>query len=347
MEKLAFFDPLGHEAHFMPGHPERPERVTAVREALRQAGWWERFPHLEPLSLPESVLTGVHTPGYLSFLKAACARGEPLDLDTYTTPASWQLALNAAGGAAAVAWAVWSGVARRGFALTRPPGHHAAPRRGMGFCLLNNIAIAAHFVLQRSDAGFSAPQRLAIVDLDLHHGNGTQEIFYNRADVFFCSIHQSPLYPGSGSLAERGAGAGAGLTANLPLPPGTGDLGYQAALGEAALPLLDRYQPEMLLVSLGYDAHWRDPLGSMLLSAAGYGALIRQLADWADIHCAGKIVLVLEGGYDQLAGQACCQAATAALLGETWTDPLGAASQRESLGWQTVLAAARWDWFAN
>ncbi|MCC7128854.1 MAG: histone deacetylase [Anaerolineae bacterium] len=347
MEKLVFFDPLGHEAHFEPGHPERPERIAAVREALQQAGWWEQFPHLAPLSLPEPVLTGVHTPGYLSFLETACARGAPLDLDTYTTPASWQLALNAAGGAAAVAWAVWSGAARRGFALTRPPGHHATARQGMGFCLLNNIALAAHFTLTRPDAGIKAPQRLAIVDLDLHHGNGTQEIFYDRADVLFCSLHQSPLYPGSGSLAERGVGAGAGLTANLPLPPGTGDQGYRTALSAVVLPLLDRCQPEMLLVSLGYDAHWRDPLGSMLLSAAGYGTLIRQLADWADAHCAGKLVLVVEGGYDQMAAQACCQAATAALLGEAWTDPLGAAPQPERAGWEKVLAAAARDWLES
>jgi len=344
MNQLVFFYPQGHEAHFEPGHPERPQRIEAVREALQQAGRWAACPHLEPLSLPDPVLHGVHTPAYLAFLQAACARGEPLDLDTYTRPASWRLALNAAGGAAAVAWAVWSGEARRGFALTRPPGHHAASSRGMGFCLLNNIAISAQFLLNRP-AG--APRRLAIVDLDLHHGNGTQEIFYSRPEVFFCSLHQSPLYPGSGSLTERGLGAGLGLTANLPLPPGTGDQGYRAALDEVILPLLDRCEPEMLLVSFGYDAHWRDPLGSMRLSAAGYGALIGQLVRWADERCAGRIALILEGGYDQMAGKACCQAVVAALLGAPWSDPLGPAPGSESDGWEATLAAAKRIWFES
>lgn len=348
MHKLVFFYPEGHEAHFDPGHPERPERIEAIREALEQAGWWSKYPHLAPAALPEEVLTGVHTPVYLSMLETLCARGEPIDLDTYTTPASWQLALNAAGGAAAVAAAVWNGEAQRGFALTRPPGHHAKSRIGMGFCLLNNVAIAAEFLFHLSRGGAQpAPQRLGIVDLDLHHGNGTQDIFYGREDVFYISTHQSPLYPGSGSLNERGIGAGEGLTANFPLPPGTGDLGFRTILREIILPLLDRYQPEMLLVSFGYDPHWRDPLGSLQWTAQGCGELIADLVDWADRHCSGKIALALEGGYDRLAGQACCQAAVAALLQEPWSDPIGPARQPESREWTHVFEAAKKIWLID
>ncbi len=304
-------------------------------------GWWEPAIQLAPLTLSAQCLARIHDPGYLEMLQEACAAGAHLDADTYTTPASWQLALNAAGGAAAVAEAVWSGRCRAGFALCRPPGHHATAQRGMGFCLLNNIALAAQHLLSEPLDGVPNPHRLAIVDLDLHHGNGTQEIFWYRREVAFLSVHQSPLYPGSGALQEQGAGEGLGYTVNLPLPPGSGDAAFRAVMQQVFLPLLDRFEPEMLLVSVGFDAHWRDPLGSLQLSAAGLGELIAMLVAWAGQHCAGKIALVLEGGYDLEAGQACGQAAVAALLGEAWQDPLGACPQPESPGWGNILQAAR------
>jgi acetoin utilization deacetylase AcuC-like enzyme len=344
MESLVFYYPTGHERHFERGHPERPERVESIRQAFTQAGLWEAFPHLEPLQLPRPALEAVHTPAYLDELALASQRAESLDMDTYTTPASWQLALNAAGGAAATAAAVWRGVARRGFALTRPPGHHAMRAQGMGFCLLNNVAIATRFLLNGAVKNLIPPERLAIVDLDLHHGNGTQDIFWRNEQVLYISTHQSPLYPGTGSLHERGEGPGFGLTANIPLPPGTGDQGFRFAMSDLILPLLEHFQPQMILISYGFDAHWRDPLGSLRLSAQAFGTLIRALANWADARCGGKIALFLEGGYDLVAGQACSLAAAAALLGRPWNDPLGPSPLPETDGWKRVIEQAIQMW---
>jgi len=339
MNHLVFFYPENHAAHFENGHPERPERVETIRQALVNAGWWERFPHLNPVEPSIEVLSAIHEMDYLRMLEAACAQSRHLDMDTYTTTASWQLALNAAGGAIAVAETVWERTAKTGFALCRPPGHHATINRGMGFCLLNNVAIAAEHLQQRFGV-----QKLAIVDLDLHHGNGTQDIFWRRSDVLYISTHQSPHYPGTGQLQETGGHGGEGATANFPMPPMTGDLGFQTVMEEGILPLLDRFSPEMLLISYGFDTHWRDPLGNLLLSAQGYAALIEDLTDWANEHCAGRIMLVLEGGYDLQAASACGTGVVAALLTETWDDPLGPSPYPEGEGWRSMLAQAKSLW---
>jgi acetoin utilization deacetylase AcuC-like enzyme len=339
MNDLVLYYPTGHSAHFESGHPERPERIETIRQALGDAGWWEYCPRLEPQTVSEQVLTAIHEPGYLKDLEAACALGRRMDMDTYTTTASWQLALSAAGGGVSVASAVWRRDARRGFALTRPPGHHATRNRAMGFCLLNNIALAAEHLLQNEGA-----ERVAIVDLDLHHGNGTQDIFWKRGDVFYISTHQSPHYPGTGMLRETGAGPGKGTTANFPMPPMSGDEAFRAVMEDGILPLLDRYQPEMILVSYGFDPHWRDPLGNLLLSAEVYGELIGLLADWADGACQGRIALFLEGGYDLEAATACTQAVIAALLGEDFEDPLGPSPYSEMVAWQDMLRMARQLW---
>ncbi len=339
MDTLVYYYPQGHAAHNEAGHPERPERVEALRYALDTAGWWEHYPKLPPLQVSEQVMRAVHTGEYLDILQQACQAGKHLDSDTYTTPASWEIAHASAGGALAVAKAVWTGEAQRGFALTRPPGHHATRQRGMGFCLLNHIAIAAEALTQEAGA-----ERLAIVDLDLHHGNGTQDIFWQRGDVLYISTHQWPLYPGSGRLEETGAGEGQGATANIPLPPGSGDIAFQNVTQELILPLLDRFKPEMLLVSFGFDPHWLDPLGHLQLSAAGYRSVLTSLSTWADDHCAGKIALFLEGGYDLDAGAACAQAAASAMLGIEWTDPLGASPRPEGKTWQAIVRQAILIW---
>jgi acetoin utilization deacetylase AcuC-like enzyme len=262
-----------------------------------------------------------------------------MDPDTYLTTSSYQLALNAAGGAAALARAVWRREAATGFALTRPPGHHATRRHSMGFCLLNNVALAAEALLQEEGA-----QRIAIVDMDVHHGNGTQDIFYERGEVMFFSTHQVPLYPGGGQLNERGRGAGQGKIVNLPLPPHSGDDAFRAAYHEIVPALLDRFQPQMILVSAGFDAHWRDPLAQLRMSAFAYGEAVASLRDWAIRNSDGRIGLFLEGGYDLQAVAACGLAVTQALLGETITDAIGASRVKQSRDWIRIFDAVREIW---
>jgi acetoin utilization deacetylase AcuC-like enzyme len=316
VEELVYFYPDGHEKHYELGHPERPERVEAIREALNAADLWDSYQKLKPAEVTDEILQFIHSPAYLNLLELTCKRSGHLDTDTYTTYASWELAHSAAGGAAALASFIWERKARRGFALTRPPGHHATHGQGMGFCLLNNIAIATEYLLRRYHV-----QKLAIIDLDLHHGNGTQEIFWRRSDVLYISTHQSPFYPGTGHLDDVGAGDGEGWTANFPLPAGSGDIAFTTIMDELILPLLDQRAPQMVLVSFGFDTHWLDPLGQLQLTANGYGYLIKKLCDWADNHCEGRIGLFLEGGYDLNAAKACSLAVISAMIGRSWDDP--------------------------
>lgn len=339
MDHLGIYYPKGHEAHAEVGHIEKPERIEAIKSALSKAGYWEEKLLVQPITPPEDILSSVHTKKYLDLLKKFCSAGQSLDSETYTTPASWDIALNSVGGAMAIADEVWRGYIQRGFALTRPPGHHAIPNLGMGFCLLNNVAIAAQYLIKKCGA-----QRVAIVDLDLHHGNGTQEIFWGRGDVLYISTHQWPEFPGTGDITETGAGDGAGKTVNFPLPPGSGDQAFTTIMKEAIIPLLDRYQAQIVLVSVGFDSHWRDPLGHLLLSAKGYGEIIRYLVDWADQNASGKVALFLEGGYDLEANAACGEAVVAALLGRTFVDPLGASPTPEGISWKAVFSRAKEIW---
>ena len=343
MNDLVFYYPQKHEDHYEAGHPERPERVEAIRSALEEHGLWQRYPHLQPVELPGSVLLGIHTAKYLEALEKICQSGMRFDADTYTRPASWQLAINAAGGAAAVARAVWSGESTRGFALTRPPGHHATPNRAMGFCLLNNVALAAEYLLQVEGAS-----RLAIIDLDLHHGNGTQDIFFSRGDVFYLSTHQYPFYPGSGWLDETGAGPGDMKTANIPLPPFSGNKAFSTIMDELILPILDRFSPEMILVSYGFDPHWSDPLGNLQLTSEGYGKLIDSLTNWADDNCQGRIGLFLEGGYNLEAARDCSLAVVAALLGENSPvrsdEAMTSYQNKESNTFESIVEQAKQLW---
>jgi acetoin utilization deacetylase AcuC-like enzyme len=338
MEEMIYFYPDGHENHYERGHPESPERVETIRTALQNANLWDPYPKLSPLILPIELFQSIHSPAYLNLLEMTCRRSGHLDTETYTTPATWELARRAAGGAAALASAIWEEKTHRGFALTRPPGHHATHGQGMGFCLLNNIAIAAEYLIKQYKI-----ERLAIVDLDLHHGNGTQDIFWFRNDVFYISTHQSPLYPGTGNLEETGEGDGVGWTANFPLPPGSGDIAFTSIMDELILPLLDRRKPQILLVSYGFDSHWLDPLGQLMLTANGYGNIIKKLCTWAENHCESKIGLFLEGGYDLNAGSACSLAVISAMLDISWEDPYPC-PYPESNTWHQTLTRARSIW---
>lgn len=331
MHPIAYFYPTGHAGHSQPNHPERPQRVETIRRTLEEAGLWDLGVQTANDGLAADVLAAVHTDAMLQAIQQHGKQERNLDADTYTIRESWPLAQAAAGGAVAVARAVWHGQAQTGFALSRPPGHHATRSQPMGFCLLNNVALAAQHLLQHEGAS-----RLAILDMDVHHGNGTQDIFYDRADVLFCNTQQLPLWPGTGRLEERGAGAGLDYTANLPLPPGSGDAAFAAAYGELFPALLDAFKPEMLLVSFGFDSHWKDPLANLQVSAAGYGAAVASLRHWAQQHCNGKIALVLEGGYDLDAAAACGQAAVQALLGMQISDTLGPSPYPESEEWHNI-----------
>lgn len=339
MQSLVLYYPEGHQAHQFPGHPERPDRVEVIRSGLEEINIWDQYPLLEPLDLGEEILTSIHDLEYLEILQQASELGQMLDMDTYTTRESWQLALNAAGGAAAVAEAVWNGKSQSGFALTRPPGHHATPSRGMGFCLINNIAIAAEYLLKEKGAS-----TISILDLDLHHGNGTQDVFWSRQDVNFISIHQAPFYPGTGALSEIGGGDGEGYTMNLPIPGGSGDQAYLTLITEVVIPFLNEKKPEILLISFGFDTHWRDPLGSMRLSGEGIYKVFETLRHWVKDNCDNRLAVFLEGGYDLDAGRVCGQAVAASLVDQPWKDSLGPAPTPESDAWQNTLAESKRIW---
>jgi acetoin utilization deacetylase AcuC-like enzyme len=288
------------EAHVPPpGHPERPERARMFDEVA--AAWVGRGAKMRaPRAATRDELLRVHTARHVDAIAATAAGpGAMLDADTFTSPDSYDVALLAAGAAVQAAeHALDSG--ETAFALVRPPGHHAEPDRAMGFCLFNNVAVAAAAALAR---GLS---RVAIVDIDVHHGNGTQWMFYDTARVLYASTHQYPFYPGTGAADERGAGEGLGFTLNVPLPAGARDADFELAYHDIA-EALNGYLPELLLVSAGYDAHADDPLASMRMSTHGYAQVVRILKGAA--RASGcPVALVTEGGYDLDALRACLDA---------------------------------------
>jgi len=318
----AFFTDTRFALHTQAGHPEHAGRLSAVIELFKTENVWESLHHISATPATNAQILAVHTQEYLDLLAstAAMPRGGNFGLDTYIVPQSYELARLAAGGVAGVVDAVMDGTAQNGIAAVRPPGHHATPSMGMGFCLLGNVAIAARHAIATHRI-----QRVAIVDYDVHHGNGTQDCLYQHPDVLFVSSHQSPLYPGTGMITEIGAGAGKGFTANIPLPPRTGDTGFKQVYAGFVATLLRRFAPQLILVSAGFDAHWVDPLANLGLSLAGYDFLARQMMALADELCAGRIVFVMEGGYDlQALSHGWLNIARALLGAEGISDPLGA-----------------------
>ena len=279
------------------GHPERPERLAAARSGFFSALPPERVTVLAPRDASNDELGRAHEPAYVEELSRIAGRRGYLDADTYYAPASYAAAVRAAGGCVEMVDALLGGRAAFGVALVRPPGHHARPGAAMGFCLVNNVAVAA------AHARASGCERVAIVDWDVHHGNGTQEIFYSDPSVLYVSLHQSPLYPGTGARGEVGARDGVGATVNVPLSPGAGDAAYIAAMDRIVAPAIAEFAPDLLLVSAGYDAHERDPLAAMCLTAWGYSEMTRRLVAAVPGGVTGRVGVVLEGGYDLTALQ--------------------------------------------
>jgi len=310
--------------HNLPGHPENKKRLEAIMARLDQAGLLPRLRPIEAAPVSLDLLRRIHDPGYISLVeRVSQSGGGMLDPDTYVNAHSYEAALMAAGGVVKAVEAVLAGEVDNAFALVRPPGHHAVVDRGMGFCLFNNVAVAAQHALEGGLA------RVLIVDYDVHHGNGTQDIFYERDDLLYFSTHQYPHYPGTGHWKEMGRGAGEGYTVNVPLPWGVGDEGYERAFGEVLCPTAQRYAPQIILVSVGYDAHWTDPLAGMNLSTTGYHRLAATLVSLAEEHCQGRLVFTLEGGYQLEALSHSVLATFAALLGEEAEDPLGPSPREE------------------
>jgi acetoin utilization deacetylase AcuC-like enzyme len=300
-------DPLFDQHRCRGYHPERPERLEAARRAVVASG--AAVTRLEPRDASDDELARAHDAAHLARLARLAGREAAVDADTFLAPQSVAAARRAAGGGIALVDALLdaNGGATHGVALLRPPGHHATPEHAMGFCLLNNVAVAAHAALARG------LERVAVVDFDVHHGNGTQDIFWHDPRVLFVSLHQYPLYPGTGSTDEVGAGEGAGYTVNVPLSEAAGDGVYLRAFEQLVVPVLEEFRPELLLVSAGFDAHARDPLASMSLSDDGYAEMVAAVAAVARRHASGRVALLLEGGYDLTAIEGSLSASIRAL----------------------------------
>ena len=294
----------------LPGHPERPERLRAIEATLAERGWlgWERR---EAPRASEEELTLVHPREHVEGIRALCASGGgAIDVDTYAGASSYEAALRSAGGACEMVRALLGGEARVGFSAGRPPGHHAEPSRAMGFCLFDNVAVAAALAI--AELGL---ERVFVLDWDVHHGNGAAEIFRRRDDVLFASIHQGGIFPGTGAREDTGTGPGEGYTINLPVAAGSGEGVWLPLLEDEVLPAAARFEPELVLISAGFDAHRDDPLAECRLEASSFGrmaAAVRDAADGWDV----PVGAVLEGGYDLGALADSAAATMSALAGD-------------------------------
>jgi acetoin utilization deacetylase AcuC-like enzyme len=286
---------IRHEAslaHDIPGHPERPERLVALEAEMDRHGWFGATRVTAP-AVERDALLAVHTPEHVDFIEALCARGGGfIDQDTAAVPATWEAALHGAGGAVALVDALLGGEATTGVSALRPPGHHAEPDRAMGFCFFDNVAVAA-----RRATRAHGLERVLIFDWDVHHGNGTNAIFRAASDVLFVSVHESPLYPGTGPASDVGVGEGEGFTVNLPVPGGSGDAVWRSLAEHVGAELIRKWSPQLVLVSAGFDAHRDDPLATCTVSEAGFAGMAASLRRAAD-DVGAPLGVVLEGGYD-------------------------------------------------
>ncbi|MBW3632703.1 MAG: histone deacetylase [Chloroflexi bacterium] len=309
-ERTALLRSVVFREHDTGGHPENAGRLVAIDDTLERLHLLRDRPDIPFSAAPDDALARVHDPRYIAGVQEFAARGGGwLDADTVVGPSSVDIAALAAGAGIAAVDAALDGQTKRSFVLGRPPGHHATPTRGMGFCIFNTVAVAAAHALSRG------VDRVMIVDWDVHHGNGTQDAFYESDQVLFCSVHQWPLYPGTGAATERGTGRGAGYTINVPLAAGADDGAYADIFDQVILPAVSAFRPQLVLVSAGFDAHADDPLGGMRVTAQGFGDLARRVVQIAETHAAGCVIAILEGGYDPAALAASVVATLGALDG--------------------------------
>ncbi len=339
--KTAYITHNRYNQHTMSGHPEHAGRLSSVWKQIKNAGLMQRLTPITPTPLLEATIMLAHDATLLDKLGNIEALIDSnlymLNPDTYMTPTSYTIARLAAGGVCAAVDAVMDQEVNNALAAVRPPGHHATPDTAMGFCLLNNIAIGA-----RHAQDTHGIERVMIVDYDVHHGNGTQDIFYFDEDVLFLSTHQSPLFPGTGMLQEIGEGMGAGATINIPLRAGTGDDGLAKIYEEVVWPAAERFQPQLIMVSAGFDAHWRDPIGGLRLTLNGFTHLTHELIAMAEKLCGGRIVFVMEGGYDlEAVGMGVANVAQALLGDEQIDDPLGPPPAKNEPDVERVIASVK------
>ncbi|MFP5261922.1 MAG: histone deacetylase [Blastocatellia bacterium] len=288
------FDPacLRHETGH---HPESPERFKVILSALSgDESLWKRLAKLAPRAAADEDITRCHSAELIDHVRGLCQRGVPfIDLDTVISPESFEVALLAAGAALAGVDQVFNGEADNAFALVRPPGHHATSNRAMGFCLFNSAAVGARYAQSRYGA-----ERILIIDWDVHHGNGTQEIFYADPSVFYFSTHQYPYYPGTGAAGERGGGKGEGYTLNIPLGEGTSARAHRDAFRAALKSIEERFPPDLIIISAGFDSGRGDPLGGLMLEDHDFREMTREVMGMAERHAGGRVVSILEGGYN-------------------------------------------------
>src|SRR6266849_1808767 len=334
MTTALIYDPIFLE-HLTPkNHPEKPQRLEMAMKVLEALGWLERdgLVQMAPSAASEDELAAVHDRAYIREVEEAAhnvaremVRGGRetrfFAPDTYISAQSYNAAIKAVGAPLTAIDAIMKGEINNAYCLVRPPGHHALPDDTMGFCLFNNVAVAARYAIDHYGL-----ERVMIIDYDVHHGNGTQDMFYEDPRVLYFSVHQAPFYPGTGLSDERGEGAGLGTTINVPLPATTGYEVYEPVFRQVMAPAAERYNPQLILVSAGFDAHWKDPLGSMNLSTAAFAKLTGIIIELAQYLCNGRLVIVQEGGYDLDAMASCVSTCINLLLGDdAAVDSLGPA----------------------
>jgi len=312
MNKVGYvFDPI-YLQHDTGYHVENASRLTSTMNYLEKTGLLSELVSVKARAATVSEIAAVHERGYISYVEYVCHKGGAwLDADTVVSGKTYGAALYAAGGVLTAVDAVVKGELDSAFALVRPPGHHATFDQSMGFCIFNNIAVAAKYAL--AEYKF---ERIAIIDFDVHHGNGTQEAFYSDPRVLYVSTHQFPHYPGTGRVEDTGTGEGKGTTLNIPMPVGCGDAQFNEVFNQLITPAVSRYHPQVILVSAGYDPHWADELAQMQMTTTGFAGTVKMIKQLADELCGGKLVFTLEGGYNLEALSTSIKATFDVLLGK-------------------------------